>query len=55
MTTRSDEPVRVLIADDDRLFRRLLSRLFSGIDGVEVVGEARDGAEAIEATARLNR
>jgi DNA-binding NarL/FixJ family response regulator len=40
-------PIRVLIADDQRVVREGLSMLVALIDGVEVVGTACDGAEAI--------
>ena len=40
-------PIRVLIADDQRVVREGLSILVALIDGVEVVGTACDGAEAI--------
>jgi DNA-binding NarL/FixJ family response regulator len=39
--------VRVLIADDQRVVRDGLAMLVSLIDGVEVVGLASDGAEAL--------
>ena len=39
-------PIRVLIADDQRVVRDGLSMLVALIDGVEVVGTACDGAEA---------
>jgi DNA-binding NarL/FixJ family response regulator len=39
--------IRVLIADDQRVVRDGLSMLVSLIDGVEIVGLASDGAEAI--------
>ena len=42
------EPVRVLIADDQTLFRTGLARMLAADPRVEVVGQARDGAEAIE-------
>lgn len=41
------EPVRILIADDHRLFREGLNALFSTIDDIEVVGQAATGEEAI--------
>jgi DNA-binding NarL/FixJ family response regulator len=41
-------PIRVLIADDQRVVRDGLSMLVGLIDGVEVVGTACDGAEAVE-------
>ncbi|HEX5215798.1 MAG TPA: LytTR family DNA-binding domain-containing protein [Vicinamibacterales bacterium] len=43
----------VLIADDERLARRRLRRLLGSIDGVDVVGEAANGDEAIAAIREL--
>jgi DNA-binding NarL/FixJ family response regulator len=40
-------PIRVLIADDQALFRRGLFVVLNTEDSVEVVGEAADGQEAI--------
>jgi len=40
-------PVRLLVVDDHTLFRRGLVALLAGDAGVEVVGEAGDGAEAV--------
>jgi DNA-binding NarL/FixJ family response regulator len=40
-------PIRVLIADDQRVVRDGLSMLAGLFDGVEVVGTACDGAEAV--------
>src|ERR1700740_1795302 len=40
-------PIRVLIADDQRVVRDGLNMLVGLIDGVEVVGTACDGAEAV--------
>lgn len=42
-----DSRVRVLIADDEERFRRVVCALLSGEDGIEVVGEASDGREAV--------
>ncbi len=39
--------IRVLIADDQRVVREGLSMLVALIDGVDVVGSASDGAEAV--------
>jgi len=39
--------IRVLIADDQRVVRDGLSMLVGLIDGVEIVGTACDGAEAV--------
>ena len=40
-------PIRVLIADDQRVVREGLSMLVGLIDDVEVIGAACDGAEAV--------
>ncbi len=45
--TGAARPIRVLIADDQRVVRDGLSMLVALIDGVEVVGTASDGAEAV--------
>ena len=42
------DPLRVLIVDDLELFRRGMSMLLSTEPGIEVVGEAGDGAEGLE-------
>jgi DNA-binding NarL/FixJ family response regulator len=42
-----------VIADDDALVRRALTLLFDSAVGVEVVGEAGDGVEAVELTHQL--
>lgn len=42
------EPIKVLIADDHTIFRSGLNLLLSSEPNIEVVGEAADGASAIE-------
>jgi DNA-binding NarL/FixJ family response regulator len=42
-----DAPVRVLLADDHPLIRRLLRTALVAHGGIEVVGEAADGREAV--------
>jgi DNA-binding NarL/FixJ family response regulator len=44
----SGAPIRVLIADDQRVVWEGLTMLVGLIDGVEVVGTASDGIEAVE-------
>ncbi len=44
----SATPIRVLIADDQRVVRDGLGLLVGLIEGVEVVGSASDGEEALE-------
>jgi DNA-binding NarL/FixJ family response regulator len=46
--------LRVLIADDHPVFRRGLHAVLAGADGIEVVGEASTGEEAIAAAAELH-
>jgi DNA-binding NarL/FixJ family response regulator len=41
-------PVRILIADDHRLFAEALEAILDSETGFEVVGRAADGNEAIE-------
>ncbi|GAA1088394.1 MULTISPECIES: response regulator transcription factor [Streptomyces violaceusniger group] len=41
--------IRVLLADDDPLVRTGLKMMLRGADGIEVVGEASDGAEVAAA------
>ncbi len=41
------EKIRILVADDHRLFRETLAGLISSQEDMEVVGEAKDGAEAL--------
>ena len=45
--------VRVLIADDQTLFRVGLARLLEGDQRVEIVGQAGDGAEAVKLAGTL--
>ena len=42
------EPVRVLIADDHRLFAEALEAILTTDERIEVVGQAGDGGEAVE-------
>lgn len=44
--------LRVVIADDERPARRFLAGLLGSYDDVRVVGEAADGAEAVEVIQR---
>lgn len=48
-----DRKIRILIADDHPIFRDGLRRLLESEPGLEVVGEAQDGAEAVKLTQRL--
>ncbi|UQN28475.1 response regulator [Brachybacterium kimchii] len=46
--------VRVLLVDDEQLMRAGLRLMIDGSDGIEVVGEAADGAAALDAVAALD-
>jgi DNA-binding NarL/FixJ family response regulator len=46
--------IRVLITDDHPIFRDGLRRLLESEPGLEVVGEAKDGAEAIKLAQKLH-
>ncbi len=39
--------IRVLLADDQRVVREGLGTLLSLLDGIELVGQAADGEEAV--------
>ena len=45
--------IRVLVVDDQALFREALVALLAVQAGIDVVGEAANGQEAIEAVGRL--
>ena len=44
---------RVLLVDDEALMRSGLRLLIDGASGIEVVGEAGDGQQALDEAARL--
>ncbi|MEU8639270.1 response regulator transcription factor [Amycolatopsis sp. NPDC048633] len=46
-------PVRVLLVDDQALFREALATLLATHDGIDIVGEAGNGEEALRRTAEL--
>jgi len=52
-TTAPARPARVLIVDDQTLFRSGLGRLLDADDRVTIVGEAVDGADALKMTLAL--
>lgn len=47
------EPIRVLIADDHRVYREGVRALLDGEPSIAIVGEAATGDEAVAAAARL--
>jgi DNA-binding NarL/FixJ family response regulator len=50
MTTK---PIRVLIADDHRLFAEALEAILAGEERIAVVGRAGDGGEAVRLSEEL--
>jgi two-component system, chemotaxis family, protein-glutamate methylesterase/glutaminase len=47
------EPIRVLVVDDSAFVRRAVERMLSGVPGLEVVGTAADGNDAVERVKEL--
>ena len=54
MLQAMNAPIRVLIADDHRLFREGLRSLLEREEGIEVVGEACDGEEVVNEASALS-
>ncbi|WP_342774480.1 response regulator transcription factor [Actinocorallia herbida] len=48
-----DEPLRVLLADDHPVYRDGLAMLLGSVPGIDVVGTAASGAEAVAGAAEL--
>jgi two-component system, LytTR family, response regulator len=51
---RSARPLRVLVVDDEDPARALLREYLGGEEGVELVGECRNGFEAVKAVSELH-
>ena len=47
------EPIRVLVVDDQDLVRSGFKMILSTYEGIEIVGEARNGSQAVEEAQRL--
>jgi DNA-binding NarL/FixJ family response regulator len=52
--TKLPKSIRVLIADDHRLFAQALQAILATEDRIEVAGHASDGGEAVELEAELD-
>jgi DNA-binding NarL/FixJ family response regulator len=52
--TNLRKSIRVLIADDHRLFAQALEAILATDDRIEVVGHAEDGAQAVELAGELD-
>jgi DNA-binding NarL/FixJ family response regulator len=54
MGTSEELPhIPVLVADDDGLVRNALAAFLQGVEGIELVGQAHDGVEAVELALKL--
>ena len=47
------KPIRVLVVDDSAFVRKVVTQMLARSPGIEVVGTARDGEDALECTERL--
>lgn len=47
------DSIRILVADDHRFYREGIRSVLSGVEGIEVIGEAATGTETIEQTEQL--
>jgi DNA-binding NarL/FixJ family response regulator len=52
-TDTGSAPVRVLVADDQPVFTKMLEAVLAGDERVEVVGHATNGKQALELAAAL--
>ncbi|NMQ20464.1 response regulator [Candidatus Competibacter phosphatis] len=48
-----NDPCKLLVVDDSKIMRRLITDLFESDDKIHVVGEAADGLEALASVSRL--
>ncbi len=46
--------IRVLVVDDSGFMRLAIRKMIDRVDGIEVVGEARDGRSAVDMAGRVN-
>ncbi|MDM8525313.1 chemotaxis protein CheB [Desulfococcaceae bacterium HSG8] len=48
------DTIKLLIVDDSKLMRRVITKIFDSADHIQVVGKATNGKEALELIPRLN-
>ena len=53
-SNESDKPVRVLVVDDSAFMRFTIGKHLNDHPGLQVIGSAHDGIEALEMIPRLN-
>ncbi len=52
--TQTPDRISVLVVDDSLVFRRFLRDIFENIDDIEIIGEAKNGIEALDLVLRAN-
>ncbi len=53
MTAHKSPPIRVVVADDSAIFRSALIRLLAVFPDIQVIAEAANGQEALQAVAAM--
>src|ERR671920_1934467 len=53
MVVQEERPIKVLLADDHTMFRQGLKEMLATDEGIEVVGEAENGEEALELAGKM--
>lgn len=48
------DPIKLLVVDDSKLMRRVITKIFEPVDHIQVVGEAENGKEALDIIPQLN-
>lgn len=51
---QAPDRISVLVVDDSLVFRRFLRDIFEKIDGIEIIGEAKNGIEALDLILKIN-
>lgn len=54
MSELPSKPLRILIVDDSALYRQAITAALHDLEGIEIVGIAKDGKDAIEKIQRLS-
>ncbi len=53
-TQAADDRISVLVVDDSLVFRRFLRDIFENTDSIEIIGEAKNGIEALDLILKAN-
>lgn len=52
--TQTADRISVLVVDDSLVFRRFLRDIFENVDSIEIIGEAKNGIEALDLILKAN-